>query len=200
MSKEFPITQIIRHRRTVKPALMDPNLEIPDELLDELLENANWAPTHGFTEPWTFIVFSGGSRALLGKKLQDIYSEFTPQDQYRQDKFEKLGQNPTLAPLVLAICMKRGENPKIPEIEEIEAVACAVQNMHLTAAAAGLGAFWSSPPILESEEMKRFLELGQEDRCLGLFYLGWLKEGQEWPKSSRSPISEKVSWFNDQDK
>ena len=50
------------------------------------------------------------------------------------------------------------------------------------------------------EEMKRFLELGQEDRCLGLFYLGWLKEGQEWPKSSRSPISEKVSWFNDQDK
>ena len=200
MSKEFPITQIIRHRRTVKPALMDPNLEIPDELLDELLENANWAPTHGFTEPWKFIVFSGASRALLGKKLQDIYSEFTPQDQYRQDKFEKLGQNPTLAPLVLAICMKRGENPKIPEVEEIEAVACAVQNMHLTAAAAGLGAFWSSPPILESEEMKRFLELGQEDRCLGLFYLGWLKECQEWPKSSRSPISEKVSWFNDQDK
>ena len=200
MSKEFPITQIIRHRRTVKPALMDPNLEIPDELLDELLENANWAPTHGFTEPWKFIVFSGGSRALLGEKLQDIYSESTPQDQYRQDKFEKLGQNPTLAPLVLAICMKRGENPKIPEIEEIEAVACAVQNMHLTAAAAGLGAFWSSPPILESEEMKKFLELDQEDRCLGLFYLGWLKEGQEWPKSSRSPISEKVSWFNDQHK
>ena len=57
----------------------------------------------------------------------------------------------------MAICRKRGDNPKIPELEEIEAVACAVQNMHLTAAAAGLGAFWSSPPILDTEEMREFL-------------------------------------------
>ena len=200
MSEEFSITQIIRQRRTVKPALMDPNLEIPQELLDELLENANWAPTHGFTEPWRFTIFSGDSRFLLGKKLQSIYSEFTPKEEFRQDKFDKLGKNPSLAPLVLAICMKRGKNPKIPEIEEIEAVACAVQNMHLTASAAGLGAFWSSPPILESDEMKTFLELGLEDRCLGLFYLGWLKEGQEWPKSTRNPINEKVNWFNNVEK
>ena len=144
--------------------------------------------------------FSGDNRSLLGKKLQSIYSEFTPKEEFRQDKFDKLGNNPSLAPLVLAICMKRGKNPKIPEIEEIEAVACAVQNMHLTASAAGLGAFWSSPPILESDEMKTFLELGQEDRCLGLFYLGWLKEGQEWPKSTRNPISEKVNWFNNVEK
>ena len=137
---------------------------------------------------------------FLEKKLQSLYSELTPKDSYREDKFEKLGQNPTLAPLVIAICMKRGANPKIPEIEEIEAVACAVQNMHLTAAAAGLGAFWSSPPILDSEGMRTFLDLDLQDHCLGLFYLGWLKEGQEWPKSSRSPINDKVVWFENEDK
>ena len=172
MPQKFPITEIIRHRRTVKPALMDPDLEVPEELINELLENANWAPTHGFTEPWRFTIFSGENRVVLGKKLQSLYSELTPKDSYREDKFEKLGQNPTLAPLVIAICMKRGANPKIPEIEEIEAVACAVQNMHLTAAAAGLGAFWSSPPILDSEGMRTFLNLDLQDHCLGLFYLG----------------------------
>ena len=200
MPQKFPITEIIRHRRTVKPALMDPDLEVPEELINELLENANWAPTHGFTEPWRFTIFSGENRVILGKKLQSLYSELTPKDSYREDKFEKLGQNPTLAPLVIAICMKRGANPKIPEIEEIEAVACAVQNMHLTAAAAGLGAFWSSPPILDSEGMRTFLDLDLQDHCLGLFYLGWLKEGQEWPKSSRSPINDKVVWFENEDK
>ena len=80
MPQKFPITEIIRHRRTVKPALMDPDLEVPEELINELLENANWAPTHGFTEPWRFTIFSGENRVLLGKKLQSLYSELTPKD------------------------------------------------------------------------------------------------------------------------
>lgn len=195
ISKTFLITEIIRHRRTVKPPMMDPDLEVPYELIDEILENANWAPTHGFTEPWRFKIFSGDYRKVLGEKLQELYSENTPDDQFRQDKFDKLGQNPVLAPLVMAICMKRGDNPKIPELEEIEAVACAVQNMHLTAAAAGLGAFWSSPPILDTDGMREFLSLRESDRCLGLFYIGWLKEGENWPKSSRGPVSNKIDWF-----
>lgn len=195
MSRTFPITKIIRHRRTVKPTMMDPDLEVPNELIDEILENANWAPTHGFTEPWRFKIFSENHRKVLGEKLQELYSKHTPNDQFRQDKMDKLGQNSILAPIVMAICMKRGDNPKIPELEEIEAVACSVQNMHLTAAAAGLGAFWSSPPILDTEGMREFLDLGDSDRCLGLFYIGWLKEGENWPKSSRGAISNKISWF-----
>ena len=196
ISKTFPITEIIRHRRTVKPAMMDSDLDIPIELIDELLENANWAPTHGFTEPWRFKIFSGNSRKSLGKKLQDLYSAHTPDDQFRQDKLDKLGKNPILAPIVMAICMERGDNPKIPELEEIEAVACAIQNMHLTAAAAGRGAFWSSPPILGTDGMREFLSLREIDRCLGLFYLGWLKEGENWPKSSRGPVSNKIEWVD----
>ena len=39
ISKTFPITETIRHRRTVKPAMMDPDLEVPNELIDELLES-----------------------------------------------------------------------------------------------------------------------------------------------------------------
>jgi nitroreductase len=80
-------------------------------------------------------------------------------------------------------------------LEEVEAVACAVQNLHLSASAAGLGGFWSSPPILSSPEMKAFLGLQEEDACLGLFYLGWPKQGLSMPESRRSPMKEKVRWF-----
>jgi nitroreductase len=188
------ISAIIRNRRTVKPGLMDPGREIPRELLDEIFENANWAPTHGFTEPWRFKVFTGDSRRTLAENYQRLYKETTLEGEFRPEKYEKFGINPQIAPVVVAICMARGDNPKIPEIEEIEAVACAVQNMHLTAAAAGLGAFWSSPPVLGCDGMRDFLGLRECDRCLGLFYLGWLKEGEAWPTGSRKPTADKVEW------
>ncbi len=195
MPEILPVSKIIRNRRTVKPAVMDPQLEVPRDLIEELFENANWAPTHGFTEPWRFKVFTGDARRELASQLQELYCEHTSEGQFRQDKLDKLGRNPLLAPVVIAICMRRGDNPKIPVIEEVESVACAVQNMHLTACAAGLGAFWSSPQVLDTGGMRSFLGLREEDCCLGLFYLGWLKEGERWPESSRHPVAEKVEWI-----
>ena len=189
------LSGIIRQRRSVKPALMDPDKPVDPALLDTLLENANWAPTHGLTEPWRFTVFTGSARQKLAGFLQGLYQVLTPAHAIKKEKLEKLGRNPLLAPVVLAICMQRGNNAKIPELEEVEAVACAVQNLHLSASAAGLGGFWSTPPILSSAEMRAFLGLGDKDACLGLFYLGWPKEDEMLPESRRSPVNDKVTWF-----
>ena len=175
------ISRLIRNRRTIKPANMDAEKPIPAELLETLLENATWAPTHGMTEPWFFQVYRNENRQQLATKLQALYKELVPADKFREDKFTKLGKNPLLAPLVLAIWMKRQPIEKIPEVEEVEAVACAVQNLHLAASAAGLGGFWSSPPILDTPQASAAFGMGEKDRCLGLFYLGWPKEGLEWP-------------------
>jgi len=189
------LSGIIRQRRSLKPALMDPDKPVDPALLDTLLENANWAPTHGLTEPWRFTVFTGSARQKLAGFLQGLYQVLTPAHAFKKEKLEKLGRNPLLAPVVLAICMQRGNNTKIPELEEVEAVACAVQNLHLSASAAGLAGFWSTPPILSSAEMRAFLGLGDKDACLGLFYLGWPKEGEPLPESRRSPMKDKVTWF-----
>ena len=189
------LSAIIRSRRSIKPNLMDPDKPVDPMLLDTLLENANWAPTHGLTEPWRFTVFTGPARSKLAGFLQGLYQVLTPAHAFKPEKHDKLGRNPLLAPVVLAICMQRGNQSKIPMLEEVEAVACAVQNLHLSASAAGLGGFWSSPPILSSPEMKAFLGLQEEDACLGLFYLGWRKEGVSIPESRRSPMKEKVRWF-----
>lgn len=186
------ITKIIRERRSVKPALMKPD-PLSRETIELLLENARWAPTHGLTEPWHFSVFQGTSRHRLAEGLQQLYREQTAPDAFRPEKLAKLGKNPLLAPVVIALGLQRDASGKIPEVEEIAAVACAVQNMHLTAAALGLAGFWSSPPIVYSQAFCDFLGNERIDRCLGLFYLGFPQDDLQLI-SPRRPIAEKTVW------
>lgn len=183
---------LIRRRRTIKPVDMSEK-PVEPKVLAAILENGNWAPTHGATEPWRFFVFTGEGRQRLAEFCQKLYREVTPEDEVRPEKLEKLGKQPLMAPVVIGLGMKRQEIEKIPEIEEIEAVACAVQNMHLTASALGMAAFWSSPPISYTDEMREWLGLTDpRDKCLGFFYLGWPKS-EEWPESKRGDIMEKVT-------
>jgi nitroreductase len=187
------INEIIRRRRSIKPKQMA-GTDVEESIIHDMLENANWAPTHGMTEPWRFKVFTGESRAKLGAFLASTYKKITSSDEFKEKKFESLRINPTLAPYVIAICMKRQTTEKIPVIEEIEAVACAVQNMHLTATAYGLGAFWSSNAAVCSKAMVKYVGLGNLDQVLGLFYVGY--PSIDWPTGERQPIDEKVEWIS----
>lgn len=190
-------TTLIRHRRSIKPVDMDTTRDVEADLLKELIENATWAPTHGLTEPWKFHVFSGASRQSLATQLRRIYQETTPPAEFREDKYQKMGDNPLLAPVIIACVMERNGGAKIPELEEIEALACALQNLMLSATAAGLASFWSSPPLLGSPEFQTWLGIRAEDRCVGLMYLGWPKPGLNYPRSVRQPVSTKISWHHD---
>ncbi len=184
----------IRDRRTVKPkGLSDRPIE--DPIIEEILENANWAPTHGLTEPWRFVIFTGDARKELGRVLSEIYREVTDPDSFKASKFEGYSTNPSRAPVVMAVVMKRQESRKISELDEIQAVACAVQNMHLTAASHGLGAFYSTNAPAVSDQMRSFLGFESPDKVLGLFYLGYPIGG--WPESTRTPIANKVTWRRD---
>jgi len=188
------VSGFIRRRRSIKPVDMDSTREVDRALLSAVLENSNWAPTHGMTEPWRFHVFQEAGRHALAETLQRLYREQTPGAEFREEKMRKLGENPLLSPVIMAIVMERQGGAKVPELEEIEAVACAVQNMHITASAAGLAAYWSSPPIVYTRSFADWLGLGPDDRCLGLFYLGWPKANLKWPESSRKPIADKIVW------
>ena len=186
------INEVIQNRRTVKPEDFS-SRTVHREQIELLLENARWAPTHGMTQPWHFKVYMEEGRKELSKMLVDAYRASTSEEGFNQMKADKLAGRPMLASAVLVICMKRQEIEKIPEIEEIEAVACAVQNMHLTAAAYGLGAYWNSSGVIYSSEFHKKLGLGAKDKCLGLFYIGY-PEG-DWPKSQRRPIEYYTDWI-----
>ena len=70
------ITAIIRQRRTIKPKQFS-DRSVDDGLIREILENANWAPTHGLTEPWRFTVFTGTARQRLADFLAQTYRTIT---------------------------------------------------------------------------------------------------------------------------
>ncbi len=190
-SESSIVTQVIRSRRTVKPKAFS-DRAIDPEILDELLENANWAPTHGMTQPWHFTVFTGEARQGLASFLAETYKAITTPEQFKPNKYEGMSKNAMLAPVVIAIGMKRQKTEKITELDEALAVACAVQNLHLSAASFGLGGFWSSNVAAVSDQMRDYLGLEEKDRAFGLFYLGY--PSGDWPTSSRSPIGDRVQW------
>ena len=40
--------------------------------------------------------------------------------------------------------------------------------------------------------MKSYLNLGEKDRCLGLFYIGY--PDIDWPRSQRKTLEHKTEW------
>jgi len=185
------INQLIRNRRSVFPVQYQTGKTIPREIIEQLLENANWAPTHGRTEPWRFTVFSGEGLEKLAVFQAGLYQEKAG-PRFDEHKYRKMAETPLLASHVISIGMKRDVTGRIPEVEEIEAVACAVQNMYLTATAYGIGSYWSSGGITAYEEAKPFFSLGEHDRLLGFFYLGYIAKPPA--EGFRKPIQEKVNW------
>lgn len=100
---------------------------------------------------------------------------------------------------VISIGMKRSAPDKLPEIEEIEAVACAVQNMFLSVTAYGLGCYWTTAGITYFEEAKAHFGLERADKLLGFLYIGYV-ERSVTAISKRQPIRNKVTWINHTDK
>ncbi|KAF0754237.1 hypothetical protein DYB37_011483 [Aphanomyces astaci] len=188
----WDVEALIAHRRSIFPQDYDATRSVPEDVLNKLLESANWAPTHGRTEPWRFVVFGGDGRRVLGEKDAEIYKKITPEASFMPKKYAKKLSSKLQASYVIAICLKRQDSKKIPEIEEVEAVACAVQNLHLRATALGVGAYWSTGPGVYSDEMKEFLHLGADDKCLGFFYVGYPKPDFKHPIGSRKPAQDKV--------
>ena len=89
--------------------------------------------------------------------------------------------------------MQRDLEERLPEWEEIAAVACAVQNMWLTATAHGLGAYWSTPGAINA--VGDFVELAEGERCLGFFYMGYTDAPH--PEGKRAPLADKVQWIEE---
>lgn len=164
-------------------------------MLASLLDAACQAPTHGLIEPWRFLVFTGAARGRLAAQLPAVYDAVTPLEQARADKREKLSVVFLQAPVVIVLACHHPPGCKIPLLENQLAVACAAQNFHLTAHAAGLGAMWSSPPLVSSEQARPVLGLDPHDHALGFIFVGWPRADMPTPVSIRRPWTEKTRWF-----
>lgn len=184
------LLKIIKDRRTIRPGDYS-DKEVSKEDIQTILESAIWAPSHYETEPWRFKVYRGENKLKVGDFLKELYLKKVPADKQDPVILGRVVGGATKASAIIAVTMKRQNEEEVPEIEEIEAVACAVQNMHLTATALGLAALWGTPNLIYTEEMNEFLNIDKKDKCLGLFYLG--HPAVEWPAGKRQNSVENVT-------
>lgn len=103
---------------------------------------------------------------------------------------------------LVAVGMKRlptdPDKKTMPEWEEMAAVSCAVQNMHLMATSLGVAAYWSSGGPIDDRRIVEHLgwNAAEGDKCLGLFHVGLAPTGtaQKY-RAARGAIKEKVKYL-----
>ena len=183
------ISNIIKTRRSVKPAAMN-GQKIPNAQVAALLELADWAPTHGYTEPWRFIVYE--NPADFCREHAEIYKQGVKSEDFNELTYNNLQHQGDKVSHVIIVTMKRGDLPKIPPFEEIAAVSSAIQNILLGATSLNIASFWSTGGAILKPGMKEFLQLREEDNVLGVLYLGY---ADQYPEGRRNtPLEEKINW------
>jgi nitroreductase len=183
------IATTIQNRRTIKPAMMN-GQKVPNGHIAALLELADWAPTHGYTEPWRFVVYE--NPAVFCSAHAEMYKSSVSTADFNQGVHNNLTHQGDKASHVIIAIMKRGNLPKIPVFEEMAATACAVQNILIGATALNMASYWGTGGMALKPEMKVFLNLSEDDQVVGILYFGY---ADEHPQGVRNiPIEEKIRW------
>ncbi len=184
------IAHIIQTRRTIKPNMMNGH-KAPNAHIAALLELADWAPTHGFTEPWRFTVYE--NPAVFCLQHADVYKQGTSAEEFNETVYNNLAHQGDKASHVIVAVMQRGNSPKIPPFEEVAAVSSAVQNILLGATALNMASFWSTGGAILKPGFKDFLQLRDEDQVMGVLYLGY---ADAIPEGKRTiPLENKITWI-----
>lgn len=183
------ISNTIKARRTIKANMMN-GQKAPNGHIAALLELADWAPTHAFTEPWRFIVYE--NPAEFCAQHAEIYKAGVSVEDFNPTVYNNLTHQGDKASHVVLAIMKRSDLSKIPLFEEEAAVSSAIQNILLGATALNMASFWSTGGAALKPAMKEFLKLGEEDRLMGVLYLGY---ADQHPEGKRTiALEDKITW------
>jgi nitroreductase len=140
-----------------------------------LLSAAVMAPNHGLTQPWQFLWVGEQTKTVLAesygharalKKCSVDSSDFAEQKSKAVARFMAI-------PAVLMVACRIDDHPIVAE-EDYAATCCAVQNLLLAATDQGLGAQWSTHPMIQDKGVLEVLGLDvQKMRLVAMVYLGY---------------------------
>ena len=166
------VFEAFRRRRSISK--MSERRPTRDQI-ERMLEAATHAPNHHRVEPWKFIVFSGAARQELGEVMAQALALRLGQerDEKTQALIEKERQKPLRAPVVIVVAAEAPQRPEVRAIENVEAVAAAVQNMLLTAEELGLATMWRTGEAAYDPHVKAWLGLAPEDEIVAFLYVGY---------------------------
>lgn len=184
--------EAIRTRRSFGLKELSP-APISLDLVSQLLEAANWAPSHGKTEPWRFVVYSGEARAAVGAAFAQAYRLLNIGERHSAAAEQSQRERVWQAPVWIALGML--PDPKRPEWEELIAFGSAVQNAQLMASALGLACKWTSGSVAVHPHVAEVVGFTPPTKLFGFLYVGL--PAIAWPEGQRRPLDEKVRWVGD---
>lgn len=195
------VRQVIAERRDIRRFRPD---DVPDEMLESILEAAHRAPSVGLMQPWRFIVVRDEAvRSAVRQLAQrervrqaDRFSERARQ--FLDQKVEGIVE----APVGICVCCDPGD----PNVEvlgrgtiretDVYSTACAIQNLWLAARAEGLGVGWVS--FYRPPDLRELLAIPERVIPVAYLCIGWPDERPARPGlesagwAQRAPLRELV--------
>ncbi len=170
------LSEAIRGRRSIR-AFKKQN--VPEKIVEKLIDAASWAPSAGNIQPWEFVIIR---KPAIKKKLA--------QAALNQAFVEE-------APVVIAVCAdeKRssmGYGVRGKTLYCIQDTAAAAQNILLTAYSLGLGACWIG--AFNEDELKEALNAPEGIRPVAIIPVGYSNETPS--QTGRRPLSQIVHHEN----
>ena len=138
--------------------------------LDTILAAGLRAPDHGKLRPWRFIVIAGSDRAAyadIAVAAMQARQPDAPDSEATRMRGKILG-----APLIVGLGVQITPSAKIPDIEQVMAVAAAAMNILNAAHALGYGGKWVTGPNSYDPAVAAALGLQAPDCLAGFLYLG----------------------------
>jgi len=168
MVHSIDVLNLIKTRRSIRRYRSDP---VPEELIEQVLEAARWAPSSTNAQPWEFVVVR---EPAIRKAVADLCHFFFVPNRHVAE-----------APVLIALV-------GWPDRAQFyrEDVTLASANILLMAHALGLGCCWIG--AVDYEGVSRILKLPQEARLMGVITMGWPDE-QPQPRPRR-PLAELVHY------
>ncbi len=172
------LKEVLRTRRSVKILDFNPNHGPNSDELHDILALANRVPDHGKIAPWRFIILQNDARKDLGTKMAEILKAKTPnmdESHYEMEKHRFLRAHS----VVIMISSPSIHHPKVPVWEQELACGALGYNILLASNAFGYVATWLSEWPMFDDYIKALLNLTQNERIAGFFYIG---------KTNKNPI------------
>jgi nitroreductase len=148
--------------------------------LEQMLQSAVRAPDHGRLRPWRFVVIPSDQRERFGEVMAESMRRRMPDT--APDMLQRERDKAMRAPVIVTVAAHVQKGHRIPEIEQLSAVAAAAQNLMLAAPAQGYGAMWKTGDAAYDPWVRQELGLDAEDEIIGFLYIGTRTGGGSPPE------------------
>lgn len=187
------LLQAIKERRSIRKYRPDP---VSQDILEEIIKNAMWAPSGMNTQPWKFIVLTGSKKSQfldmskkaiiqLDARLKELFND--KMRSFIHGYFENLGGAPAVIVVLTAV-----HEQDVYMLSSYQSSSAAMQNLVLLAYEAGLGTCWMTGQLWIESEMLRFLGY-PEWRLLAITPIGYPDQAPPIPPRK----DETIVWMND---